>query len=203
MGSARSVSMQCEGNSGSPPEELDHSHGSDRRSRSARYDALVHSITAIITAHPCDAELARRLDLVPVPLAPPLTLFNIDHYYTAYWQATRGCAELLDVPATFPATFPREAIVSQLVAELTGHPLPRFAVIQTEYWGGIGDQWAIAVTGTHCDSHPDASINDVLRVLGVARRGSLDEFDTVGLGAHRYPSTHLERYVALCEELSV
>ena len=50
---------------------------------------------------------------------------------------------------------------------------------------------------------PDASINDVLRVLGVARRGSLDEFDTVGLGAHRYPSTHLERYVALCEELSV
>jgi hypothetical protein len=163
----------------------------------------VHSITAIITAHPCDAELARGLDLVPVPLAPPLTLFHIDHYYTAYWQVTRGCADFLDVPATFPATFPREAIVSRLVAELTGQPSPRFALIQTEYGGGIGNQWAIAVTGMHCDSHPDASINDVLRTLGVARRGGLDEFDTVGLGAHRRSSAHLARYVALCTELGV
>ena len=162
-----------------------------------------HNITAILISDAFKAEVARDLDLVAVPLTSPLTLFHIDHYYTAYWQAVRGFAKQLDVPSGFPGVFPREGIVAQLVAELTGLEVPTFALIQTEYFGGAGDQWACAFTGEHRETSASATINDALRMLGAVRQGNLDEFDTVGLGAHRSSSESLERYVGLCEELGV
>jgi hypothetical protein len=161
-----------------------------------------HNITALITVDPFDPDVARRLDLIVVPLTP-LTLFHIDHYYTAYWQSVRGCTELLDVPPRFPGVFPREGVVVHIVSELTSRSAPRFGLIQTEYFGGVGGQWACAFTGTHRDSPDDASIDDVLRALGVVRREGLDEFDTVGLGDHRRSPDELERYVQLCEERGV
>ncbi len=162
-----------------------------------------HNITAIVIADPFRSEVAARLDLVAVPLSPPLTLFHIDHYFTAYWQAVRGRSELLDVPSEFPIVFPREGVVAQLVAELTGLDAPRFALIRTEYFGGAGGQWACVFTGCHRETDATATINDALRLLGIARRGSLDEFDTVGLGAHRSSPEYLDRYVGLCDELGV
>jgi hypothetical protein len=162
-----------------------------------------HNITAILIADPFVPDVARTLDLEAVPLTPPLTLFHIDHYYTGYWQAVRGYREHLDLPAGLPGVFPRHGIVTQLVAELTELDAPRFALIQTEYFGGIGGQWACVFTGIHRETGDRASINDALRLLGVVKAGSLDEFDTVGLGAHRSSPDHLERYVDLCEELGV
>ncbi|HEY5920122.1 MAG TPA: hypothetical protein VIV11_00570 [Kofleriaceae bacterium] len=162
-----------------------------------------HNITAIIVADGYNAEVARTLDLVAVPLASPLTLFHIDHYYTAYWQAVRACTDLLDVPPEFPGVFPREGVVVQLVSELTGDLAARFALIQTEYFGGIGNQWACAFTGERRETGASTSINAALRVLGVVRQPDQDEFDTVGLGAHRASPDYLERYVELCDELGV
>ena len=162
-----------------------------------------HNITAIVLRDVFEPEVVRALDLVAVPIASPLTLFHIDHYYTAYWQAVRGCVTELDVPAGFPGVFPREGIVVQLVAELTGLDAPRFALIQTEYFGGAGGQWACAFTGERCETGTAATINAALRTLGVIRRGALDEFDTVGLGAHRSSPDYLTRYVGLCDELGV
>jgi hypothetical protein len=40
------------------------------------------------------------------------------------------------------------------------------------------------------------------RFAGTRERG-LDAFDTVGLGDHRSPPEHLERYRELCDELGV
>ena len=162
-----------------------------------------HNITAIVIANAFKAEVARTLDLVAVPLTPQLTLFHLDHYYTAYWQAVRGCTKQLDVPAEFPGVFPREGIVAQLVVELTGVEAPRFAIIQTEYFGGAGDQWACAFTGENRETGASATINDALRWLGVVKQGNQDEFDSVGLGTYRSPPEYLERYVGLCEELGV
>jgi hypothetical protein len=162
-----------------------------------------HNITAIVIANAFKAEVARTLDLVAVPLTPQLTLFHLDHYYTAYWQAVRGCTKHLDVPAEFPGVFPREGIVAQLVVELTGVEAPRFAIIQTEYFGGAGDQWACAFTGENRETGASATINDALRWLGVVSQGDQDEFDTVGLGTYRSSPEYLERYVGLCDELGV
>jgi hypothetical protein len=162
-----------------------------------------HCITAIVIAGRFDPDVARRLDLVPVPLSPPLTLFHINHYYAAYWQAARGCTKQLDIPAAFPGEFPREAIVAELAAELIGQGPARFALIRTEYFGGIGEQWACVFTGANRESSENATINDALRVLGVVAQGKLDEFDTVGLAAHRSAPEYLARYVRLCDELGV
>jgi hypothetical protein len=162
-----------------------------------------HNITALVITNAFQPGAAVDLDLVPVSLSASLTLFHIDHYYTAYWQAVRRCSTQLDVPAGFPAVFPREGIIAQLVAELTGVEGPRFALIQTEYFGGVGDQWACVFTGERRESGANATINDALRTLGVTRRGGLDEFDTIGLGEHRSAPEYLERYVGLCDELGV
>jgi hypothetical protein len=162
-----------------------------------------HNITAIVIADPFKAEIARELDLVAVPLSSPLTLFHVDHYYSAYWQAVRQCSKHLDVPSEFPGVFPRDGVLAHLVAELTGLERARFVLIQTEYFGGTGDQWACAFTGEHRETGSSATINDALRALGVARQANLDEFDTVGLSAHRRSPEYLDRYVELCDQLGV
>ncbi len=162
-----------------------------------------HEITALVIAGAFDAEVARSLDLEPVPLASSLTFFHIDHYYTAYWQAVRRCTVWLDVPDAFPGLFPREGVVVALVAELTAQAAPVFALIRTEYFGGVGDQWAAAFRGARRESSDDARINTVLRTLGVVPRDGLDEFDTVGLAEHRDSPESLERYRALCRGLGV
>lgn len=162
-----------------------------------------HNITAIVIADAFNAGVAERLDLVAVPLLAPLTLFHLDHYYSAYWQAVRGCTTHLDIPSEFPGVFPHEGIVAKLVAELTGIEAARFALIQTEYFGGVGDQWACAFSGERRETGTSATINDALRFLGVVRGSNLDELDTVGLGEHRRSPEYLERYVDLCDELGV
>ena len=159
-----------------------------------------HNITALVIADAFSCDVADALDLVAVALTPSLTMFHLDHYYTAYWQAVRGCTKQLDIPPEFPGVFPREAVVAQLVAELTGRDDAKFALIQTEYFGGTGSQWACAFNGPQC---APGSINDALRALGVIPRKDLDEFDTVGLGEHRHSPEYLERYVALCDERGV
>jgi len=164
---------------------------------------VTHDITAIVIADDFNAEVAAALGLVAVPLVPPLTLFHIDHYFTAYWQAVRGSSARLDVSAEFPIGFPREGVVVTLVAELTGLESPRFALIKTEYFGGAGEQWACGFVGARRETNESATINDALRMLGVVKAGSLDEFDAVGLGAHRRSPDHLTRYADLCDELGV
>jgi len=168
---------------------------------------MSHCITALIVRDkPFDVLAARDWDVVRVPLGAGLCLVHIDHYYTAYWQKRRGEVAKLDVPPDFSGLFPREGVVLSLAAALTGAvdrgEAPTFALVMTDYFGGVGDQWASAyVNGRRI---PDVRhVNDALRALGVQAIGEADEFDTVGLGKHRSSPDYLERYVALCDELGV
>ena len=70
------------------------------------------------------------------------------------------------------------------------------AYIETEYFGGLGDQAAIAwregrvvLSANRADIGP---INAALRVLGAAAQGQLDEFESVGLGRYRSNESWLE-----------
>ncbi|MEV0133254.1 hypothetical protein AB0H83_32920 [Dactylosporangium sp. NPDC050688] len=158
-----------------------------------------HSITALIVTGEPDRAAAAEWGVEPVPLGEGRWLVPITHYFTAYRQARLGETEALDVPASFPAVFPREGVVLRLAAALTANP---FALVMTDYSGGTGDQWAcVFADGRRVDGIE--RINAALRELGVERRGELDEFDTVGLGAHRHPPDGLDRYEALCDELGV
>lgn len=68
--------------------------------------------------------------------------------------------------------------------------------------GGVGEQWACAfVEGRRVQAVGD--INAALRVLGVVAAEGLDEFDTVGLAAHRSSPEELERYEDLCDDLGL
>ncbi len=77
------------------------------------------------------------------------------------------------------------------------------AYIETEYFGGVGDQTAIAWEHGRIKSGPlrtsnekdpagrpstpllERALNRILRLLGVARGQAIDEFDALGLGKHR------------------
>jgi hypothetical protein len=161
-----------------------------------------HHIIALVLPRSFDASAAARFDLRPVPLPQSLTMFHIDHYFTAYWQAVRGERGWLDVPPGLPSIFPCEAVVRTMARELAASPAPAFAVVMTEYFGGVGGQWACTYVG-EVRSKDVKTINDALRALGVVRTGDLDEFDTVGLGDHRHQPDDLDRYIALCDELGV
>lgn len=66
------------------------------------------------------------------------------------------------------------------------------AEISTDYFGGMGDQSAsLYVNGKLSFSASDQidpssePINEVLRLMGVKKKGNMDEFDTIGLGKYR------------------
>lgn len=160
-----------------------------------------HHLTAILIQVAADAAAAARFDLHPIALTPMLTMFLVDHYYTAYWQSVCGTQGYLDAPPI--SIFPSERVVLTIVRALTQQEAPRFAIVMTDYFGGVGSQSAAVYTGERRTTGDDASINDALVALGVVRREGMDEFDTVQLGNHRRPSAHLEKYGALCDERGV
>lgn len=163
---------------------------------------MPHAITAMILPCPVSAEAADRWDLMPVSLRCDLTLLHVTHYYTAYWQARLGISSYFKLPSEAPGLFPREGVVTTIAAELATRPDPAFAVVLTDYFGGVGDQWAAVSVG----GGPVRSVNTIntaLRALGISATAGSDEFDTVGLAAHRSTPDYLDRYVDLCDELGV
>ena len=163
-----------------------------------------HDICALIVTEPFDERAARDWDVAGLPLGHHLRLVHVSTSYTAYWQARRAETARLDVPADFPAVFPREGVVASLAAALAGPTRagrePSFALVATDYFGGAGEQWACAyVDGRRVSDVRD--INAALRVLGVTAADGLDEFDTVGLAAHRSTPEVLDRYEDLRDEL--
>ena len=60
---------------------------------------------------------------------------------------------------------------------------PRFAEIQTDYFGGCGEQYASVKLGRSMKTC--SSINEALRLIGIEAKDGMDEFDTIGLGQYR------------------
>lgn len=64
------------------------------------------------------------------------------------------------------------------------------AYVETEYFGGIGDQAALVWEGGEVVFGPERAeigpINEALRRLGAGRGDHLDEFEAVGLRRHRH-----------------
>ena len=65
----------------------------------------------------------------------------------------------------------------------------RVAYLETEYFGGVGGQAAAVWESGKIIFGPRQAnigpINDALRLLGVTRNQTQDEFDVAGLGRHR------------------
>jgi hypothetical protein len=162
-----------------------------------------HAIQAILLPGACRADAPQRWDVVPVNLAHGWSMVPITHYFSAYWQAKIGAGAALAVPTEFCSIFPSEGVVGQIAADLAGRHTP-FAVIMTDYFGGVGEQWACAFpAATATVPSTNGAINQVLQALGVVADPGKDEFDTLGLAAHRHPPEYLHKYEDLCDEIGV
>lgn len=167
---------------------------------------MTHAMCALVVAGRVDTPRSESLGLRAGLAHADVTVFPIDHYFSAYWAAVRGNHAQLDLPPgilTESVTFPGEEVLHDLVREVTPGHAPRFAVIQTEYFAGAGDQWAAAFDGTVRLTPDGATINQALAALGVEATDTADEFDVIGLGALRGNPDHLRTYAALCAELGV
>ncbi|WP_330241185.1 hypothetical protein [Streptomyces sp. NBC_00525] len=164
---------------------------------------MSHNICALIVAGGVDVDQARTVGLRAAFVREGVSVFPIDHFFSAYWAAVRGNSARLDLPDGLSDTFPTEAVLRDLVCEVTGTGRPQFAIIQTDYFGGLGGQWAAAFRGEERLTPAGASINQALAALGVRATDSLDEFDVIGLGEFRRNPDFLENYVDLCDELGV
>jgi hypothetical protein len=162
-----------------------------------------HHICGLVIALPYDAEQARSYDLIAALTDGVRTLFPIDHYWSAAWQAKRGDVDgRLELPPDLPATFPNEGAIHAIAEAITGRPELRFGVILTDYFGGSGDQWAVLFEGVR-PIGGRTRVNELLCSLGLQRRLDLDEWDTFGLADVRSKPAYLARYREICEELGV
>ena len=155
-----------------------------------------HCITAIILKGCYEKAKAGEFDLVGVHLAPGLTLFHIDIYYTEYWQRRLGSKRFLETSFNGDAiTFPSEYAIAEIMMAITGEPEPMFAIIQTDYFGGAGQQFAhVYRGGKNVDPAGIRTINQALNYLGVTAQSGKDEFDTAGLSQVRQQPDHLDKY---------
>ncbi|OKJ72798.1 hypothetical protein [Streptomyces sp. CB02460] len=164
---------------------------------------MSHEICALVVAGQVDASKAHAVGLRAVLVHEGVSVFPINHYFSGYWAAKRGNSALLDLPEGLSLVFPTEAVLRDLVCEVTGTDSPRFAIIETNYFGGIGDQGAVAFDGEERLTPERASINQALAALGVRATGTMDEFEVIGLTGFRHNPEYLDAYVELCEELGV
>ncbi len=161
-----------------------------------------HNISAIIVKGAYDKRVADQLDFIGIGLGFDLTLFHIDCHYTEYWQARLKTQGVLEVNASPPVIFPNESVIGTLVSKITRHQPSKYAITATDYFGGIGSQFANAYLGNEVIDKGVTTINQALHLLGVIPPNSkIDEFDTVGLGKYRSSPKHLDKYGDLTEEL--
>jgi hypothetical protein len=150
-----------------------------------------HHISAVLLRGPYDAEKARAFALQPIPLEFGITLFPLCARYCDDWAERLGVDGFLsDRPLV------NCGIVHHLVNAIADAPL--FAVIETDYFGGIGDQSAAVYRGQEEVMAPWVAyrgpVNRALQALGVSARGPLDAFDTLGLGEYRDFDDLFEEY---------
>lgn len=142
-----------------------------------------HCVTAIISSNPAVESILRSSPgLVAVPLVDGLSLIPldddaIDSVAADYSQTADGFTYLSPSLAAFLADHSRHAAL---------------VYFETEYFGGIGTQAAVACR----DGHPlsatpcsgDGAISRGLACLGITPNGAFDEFDYVGLSRYRHTS---------------
>lgn len=168
---------------------------------SGRLIRMGHHITAILLKGDYDISLAESFDLLGVRLDNTITMFFIDSYFSAYWQVKLGITGFLD--RNYADYLPSENVLVHLMEQISKQKDPIFALIETDYFGGIGKQYANVSTNKVLVDRNIKTINQALAYLEVKRRSKLEEFDTVGLGNYRSNPEYLEKYTDRANELDL
>lgn len=162
-----------------------------------------HNITAIILKDDYDKTIAESFGLIGIEFPFSLTLFHINNYQTACWQYELKTFGHLETSISDNFIFPDEIAISEVVKTISFNEKPLFAIIQTDYFGGIGSQFASVYKYKENIDKNAITINQVLIHLGVKTNGELDEFDTIGLDKIRSQPDIFEKYVDLADKYGV
>lgn len=143
-----------------------------------------HCIQAVILSGAFHRAKAEDFGLMSVSLPQGLELFFLTATYCDLW------AEKLSIVG-FRSMHPQldAEVVHHMLAEIA--PGSRFAIIETDYFGGFGEQYAVVYEQNQCLMSA-GRINEALTLLGVVPETGLDAFDTVGLGHYRRVPEALE-----------
>lgn len=162
-----------------------------------------HSVTAIILKGNFDKDKAKNFDLLPISLDFGLSLFHINHYYSACWQYKLKTTGQLDISNVDSIIFPREVAISEIIRVISTSEMPEYAIITTDYFGSVGKQYANVFKNSDNANKNITTINQALAHLGVLAKNGQDEFDTIGLDKIRTRPDHLDKYVELADEFGV
>jgi predicted MPP superfamily phosphohydrolase len=136
-------------------------------------------IIAIILQGDFKSDQADYFDLYPIPLTNTLTLFHIDFYYSACWQhqlRMKGNLPVVNITEVF---YPKEIVIAEIIKRTSLSSNPRYAIIMTEYFAGMGDQYANVFINDKNGDEQVSTINQALKFLGVVAVPGNDEFDTI------------------------
>lgn len=169
---------------------------------------MPHAITATILKGDFDEEIALAYDLLGITLSFELTMFSLNHYYTACWAKMLGVPGYLQSPGYVQGQrssiiFPDERVIAHLMTKISNRVEPLFAIVETDYFGGVGSQWAQVYRGFTLADENISQISPALKFLGVPCEAGMDEFDTVGLSKYRSMPDYLDKYFALADQLGV
>lgn len=162
-----------------------------------------HSINAIILKGEYQIKEADNYDLRGVQLDFGLTLFYIDGSFTAYWQKKLEQKGFLESNCDVVTWYPREFVIFHLLKLVSKTEHLEFALILTDYFGGVGQQFAnVYKENKNVDFKID-TISKALKYLGVEKGDHYDEFDTIGLGKYRINPDYLGKYRDLASSIGV
>lgn len=162
-----------------------------------------HNITALILKGAYDKTVAESFGLFGKELPFSLTLFHIDLYQTACWQFELETVGLLETSISDNFSFPTEIAISEVAKKIAKNENPLYAIIQTNYFGGIGNQYASVYRYKENISKNAKTINQVLIHLSVISNGKSDEFGTIGLDKIRSQPDIFDKYVDLADEYGI
>ena len=146
-----------------------------------------HQITAIVTALPIDERKAQEFDL-PVLIENGYAIVGLDVAHTDYWT------DRLNFPDDDDD---RQIILDCLITHYFARALgiTRYAIIHTDYLGGVGEQFAVVYEDDRAIMATAAgAINLALRLIGVKCLPGLDEFDSLNLAKYRHFDRYFEKY---------
>jgi hypothetical protein len=146
-----------------------------------------HQITAIVTGLPIDEQKAQEFDL-PVFIENGYRIIGLDVAHTDYWTERLNFQYIDD-----DVEIPLDCETTHYFAEELG--ISKYAIIHTDYLGGVGDQFAAVYEhGCVVMAAEADGINRALRLIGVKCLPGLDEFDSINLSRYRHFDRHFEKY---------
>ncbi|MDX2007957.1 MAG: hypothetical protein SFU83_22170 [Meiothermus sp.] len=150
---------------------------------------MAHHISGAIFNGTLEPSILERFDLSWQALPQGFYLLYFSGCYCEHWAAHLGLGGELELPPGIPPKdhylLPHDRVIAHILREVSGQAEPLYALLVTDYFGGLGEQYAALYQGEQLRPLEDTWINTALRALGVQREADSDEFDTVHLGNFR------------------